>query len=181
MSKKPTEQVGARTDWLLTTINAVRDVMVQRLEKHSLDPETERELQMALEEIEVMWEELLGQAELLGREHQRYQEFFEYCPDAYAVTDQGGNVREANRALADLLGTVRADLLGKPLLAWIPEGERIPFLENLIAGPADEKARSWRSRIQPAEGPSREVVVSVRSMPLYKSGVAGLCWLFRAE
>ena len=40
---------GSRSEWLLTTINAVREVMTQRLEKHSLDAEAEREVQMALE------------------------------------------------------------------------------------------------------------------------------------
>jgi PAS domain S-box-containing protein len=179
---KDAADMHSRNQWLLTTINAVREVMVQRLEKHSLDPETERELQMALEEIEVMWEELLGQADLLTREHKRYQEFFEHCPDAYAVTDLGGNVREANCALAELLGTVRADLLGKPLFAWVPEEERVLFLENLVCAPAaGGKACSWRSKLRPAQGDCRQVLVSVRAMPLYRSAVSGMCWLFRAE
>jgi PAS domain S-box-containing protein len=171
-----------RSEWLLTTINAVREIMVQRLEKRSLDPETERELQMALEEIEVMWEELLGQADLLSREHKRYQEFFEFSPDAYAVTDLGGNVREANRALAELLGVPRGDLLGKPLLRWAPETERLSFLEHFLCVAQDAKRpTSWRTKLQPAQGPAREVAVSVRAMPLQKSGVAGLCWLLRLD
>ena len=179
---KDEADMHSRNEWLLTTINAVREVMTQRLEKRSLDPETERELQMALEEIEVMWEELLGQADLLSREHKRYQEFFEHCPDAYAVTDLGGNVREANRALADLLGAVRGDLLGRPLFAWVPPEERLPFLENLVAETAaGGKPCTWRTRIQPARGPARAVVVSARAMPLHKSGVSGICWLFRTE
>lgn len=174
---------GSRSEWLLTTINAVREVMTQRLEKHSLDPETEGEVQMALEEIEVMWEELIGQADLLSREHKRYQEFFEFSPDAYAVTDLGGNVREANRALVEMLKTIRADLLGRPLTRWVDEAERTQFLENLIdaAQTGGDRSRAWRTRVLPSEGAPRGVLISVRALPLYRSGVGGLCWLLRPE
>jgi PAS domain S-box-containing protein len=172
-----------RTGWFLTTINAVRDLMVQRLEKHSLDPESEREMQMALEVIEVMWEELQGQADLLTREHRRYQEFFEFAPDAYAITDAGSNVREVNRSLTELLRAVRADMLGKPLSRYIPDPERAVFFSNMIgaAHNPDPKPLSWRSRLQPAEGPAIDALISVRAMPLRRSGVAGLCWLFRPD
>jgi PAS domain S-box-containing protein len=172
-----------RADWFLTTINAVRDLMVQRLEKHSLDPDAEREMQMALEEIEVMWEELQGQADLLSREHQRYQEFFEFAPDAYAITDTGSNVREVNRSLTDLLRVVRADMLSKPLSRYIAEPERAVFFSNMIGAThnPDPKPLSWRSRVQPAAGPAIEATISVRAMPLRRSGVAGLCWLFRPD
>ena len=125
---------------LLTTVNAVREVMIRRLEQHSLDPESEREMQMALEELEVMWEELQGQAEVLTREHQRYSDFFEYAPDAYVITDVGASVREAGNT----------------------------------------KASSWQAQIQPAAGAPRRCGLSVRPIPLKKSGVAGLCWRIRA-
>lgn len=172
-----------RTGWFLTTINAVRELMVQRLEKHSLDPEAERELQMALEEIQVMWEELQGQADLLSLEHRRYQEFFEFAPDAYAITDTGGNVREANRSLTDLLHVARADMESRPLSRYIVEPERAVFFSNMIGAShnPDSKPRSWRSRLQPAEGPAIDALISVRAMPLHRSGVAGLCWLFRPD
>lgn len=57
---------AGRSGWLVNTLNAVREVMLERLEKRSLDGEAEREVQMALEELDVMWEELQGQAELLA-------------------------------------------------------------------------------------------------------------------
>jgi PAS domain S-box-containing protein len=172
-----------RAGWFLTTINAVRDLMAQRLEKHTLDPEAEREMQMALEEIEVMWEELLGQADRLNREHRRYQEFFEFAPDAYAITDAGGNVREANHSLCELLRVLRADMLGKPLSRYVAEPERAAFFSNMIGAAHNPgpKPLSWRSRLQPNEGPAVDALISVRAMPLHKSGVAGLCWLFRPE
>jgi PAS domain S-box-containing protein len=172
-----------RSGWFLTTINAVRELMVQRLEKHSLDPEAEREMQLALEEIEVMWEELQGQADRLSREHRRYQEFFEFAPDAYAITDTGSNVREVNRSLTDLLRVVRADMLSKPLSRYIAEPERAAFFSHMIGATHNPgpKPLSWRSRLQPTEGPVIEATISVRVVPLRRSGVAGLCWLFRPD
>ena len=47
-----------RSEWLLTTVNAVREVVTERLARHELDTRTEREMQMALELIEVIWEEI---------------------------------------------------------------------------------------------------------------------------
>ncbi|MBV8031932.1 MAG: PAS domain-containing protein, partial [Betaproteobacteria bacterium] len=152
------------------------------LEERALDPEVERDVQLALEEIETMWEELAGQAQLLELEHARYRDFFEHAPDAYAVTDEGCNVREANLAFAELLGVVRADLLGKPLARFVTEPERVALLSNLMG--AAENARkplTWRSRLLSPSGKSIEGIFSVRAIPLQKSGVAGLCWLFRAD
>jgi PAS domain S-box-containing protein len=170
-----------RPAWLLTTINAVREVMVKRLEKRSLDAESEKEVQMALEELDVMWEELEGQAELLSRENDRYAEFFDYAPDAYIVTDAGGNVREANRAASELMRAPRSEILGRPLSEFVAEAERVRFLSQfvgMIVEPAPG-AVSWRSIVQPAAGPPVEVIISVRGIPLKKSGVRGLCWLIR--
>src|SRR5262245_19784571 len=102
---------SANSQWLLTTVNAVRELIIGRLQAASLDADSRRDVQMALEELDVMWEELQGQAELLTRENQRYAEFFDCAPDAYLVTDAGGNIREANRAAAELLGLDRQQLL----------------------------------------------------------------------
>jgi PAS domain-containing protein len=170
-----------RSDWLLTTVNAVRELMVERLEKHSLDAEAEREMQMALEVIEVIWEELLGQTDMLTRERDRFQQFFDHAPDAYAVTDVGCNVREANRALVEILRCARADMLGKPLTRYVAEPERAAFLTKFVGAmqvPGDNPL-TWRSRLQPVGAPAIDALLSVRSLPLRRSGVSGLCWLIR--
>jgi PAS domain S-box-containing protein len=170
----------SRPEWLLTTVNAVRELMIQRLEKHSLDPDAEREMQMALEELEVMWEELEGQAEILTREHKRYSEFFEFAPDAYLITDAGGNVREANCAATELLAMARDDLVGRPLSQLLDKSDRVSFLSNLVGmlvGATPNK--QWSALVQPGEGAPRLCEFAVRAIPLQKSGVAGLCWLIR--
>ena len=45
---------GAHSQWLLTTVNAVRQLMIERLEKASLEPDAKRDVEMALEELDVM-------------------------------------------------------------------------------------------------------------------------------
>jgi len=171
----------AHSQWLLTTVNAVRELMLKRLErKGELDAQFERELEMALEELDIMWEELAGQAELLTREHQRYAEFFENAPDAYIITDAGGRIREANRAAGELLATPPELLAGKTLRSLIADEEHTSFLTGLIrASSPTAVPASWSSRVVPAGGEPRDVILSVRPIPLHKSGVTGLCWLLR--
>lgn len=172
---------GHSPEWLLTTVSAVRDLMIKRLEADSLDAESKREMEMALEELDVMWEELQGQAELLMRENERYAEFFQYAPDAYLITDAGGNIREANVAALELLKCPREPTLGRSLAEFIAGEDRVAFLTRsvgLMLG-ATVKPVTWRARLQPREGAALVAEFSVRAIPLKKSGVGGLCWLVR--
>jgi PAS domain S-box-containing protein len=161
----------SRRHWLETTIDAVRDVMAKRLQQGSLAAEDQRELEMALEELDVMWEELQGQATLLARESARYAEFFEHAPEAYLITDAGGSVREANQAARELLG---ADPCGRQLAGFVPEAERAHFLAMFLGAVDGSRARAWEGVL----GTTR-VQFSVRAIPLRKSAVSGLCWLLR--
>lgn len=168
-------------EWLTTTVGAVRELMIKRLEADSLDAESRREMEMALEELDVMWEELQGQAALLVRENERYAEFFQYAPDAYLITDAGGNIREANEAALELLQRARDEVVGKPLAECIAAEERVNFLSRsvgLVLG-ATVKPIVWRAHLQPREGETLEADVSVRAIPLKKGGAGGLCWLIR--
>lgn len=168
-------------EWLKTTVVAVREMMLKRLEAESLDGEGRREMEMALEELDVMWEELQGQAVLLTRENERYAEFFEFAPNAYLISDTGGNVREANRAACELLGARREELVGRPLGLRVPEGERAAFLGRWVGVALDggTSGATWRGTLLAAGGSRVEVQFSVRGIPLKKSGVGGLCWLIR--
>jgi PAS domain S-box-containing protein len=168
-------------EWLMTTVTAVRELMIKRLEGDSLDGEAKRDIEMALEELDVMWEELQGQASLLIRENERYAEFFQFAPDAYLITDAGGSIREANQAALEFLKAPRDAVVGKPLSEYISGEDRVSFLArtvSLMLG-AGVKPLDWRARVQPAEGAALAADFSVRAIPLKKSGVGGLCWLMR--
>lgn len=171
---------GHSPEWLLTTVTAVRDLMIKRLEVDALNPDTKRDMEMALEELDVMWEELQGQAALLVRENERYAEFFEFAPDAYLITDAGGSVREVNQAALELFKAARDDVVGRPLSEFVADEDRVAFLSRsvgLMIGAA--KPNSWKAHLQPGEGERFTAEFSVRSIPLRKSGVGGLCWLIR--
>ena len=100
---------------LLESVAAVRSRMVQRLEAHGIDAEARRNLALALEELDVLWEELRNQAVDFVRENQRYADFFEYAPDAFVITDAAGQVMQANQAAVELLAVPLADLIGRAL------------------------------------------------------------------
>jgi PAS domain S-box-containing protein len=167
------------SEWLLTTVSAVRELMIKRLEAESLNPDAKREMEMALEELDVMWEELQGQAAMLLRENTRYAEFFEYSPDAYLITDVGGNVREANQAALELFGASREEVLAHPLSQFIAHEDRVAFLTRTVGLMLGGKPLSWPARVQPGAGAALAVEFSVRAIPLKKSGAGGLCWLIR--
>ncbi len=167
-------------EWLLTTVTAVRELMVKRLEAESVNAEAKRDMEMALEELDVMWDELQGQTALLMRENARYAEFFEFAPDAYLITDAGGSVREVNQAALELLKVARDDVVGKPLSQHIADEERGAFLSRavgLMVGAV--KPLAWKAHLQTGDGQRLEAEFSVRGIPLKKSGVGGLCWLIR--
>jgi PAS domain S-box-containing protein len=155
--------------------------MIKRLEGDALDVEAKRDIEMALEELDVMWEELQGQASLLMRENERYAEFFEFAPDAYLISDAGGSIREANQAALELLKAPRDAVVGKPLSEYVAAQDRVSFLArtvSLMLG-ASVRPLAWRAHLQPAEGAALDADFSVRAIPLKKSGVGGLCWLIR--
>jgi PAS domain S-box-containing protein len=165
-------------DWLVAAVSAVRDVMLKRLEAPSLDAQAKREMEMAVDALDMMWEELQGQAALLVREHERYSEFFQYAPDGYFITDAGGNVREVNEAALELLRAPQGEVLGKALSEFIAADDRVNFLARTV-GPSSVKPLNWRARVQPHEGVPFLAEFSLRAIPLKKSGVGGLCWLMR--
>ncbi|HUQ26026.1 MAG TPA: PAS domain-containing protein [Burkholderiales bacterium] len=171
----------ATATWLKTTVLTVRELMIKRLEAEALGSEEKRDMEMALEELDVMWEELQGQAMLLTRENARYSEFFEFAPDAYVITDAGGNIREANQAALELFRAVGETLAGRPLGSLVPEGDRAAFLAHwlgLVVGETRTLA-PWAGRIRTPEGRALAVEFSVRRIPLKKSGAGGICWLIR--
>jgi len=169
-------------EWLMTTVGAVRELMIKRLEAEAANSDAKRDLEMALEELDVMWEELQGQAALLLRENARYAEFFEFAPDAYLITDAGGNIREVNRAALELLNAASEVVIGSPLSGYITDADRVAFLSRtvgLLLGTA--KPLAWQMGLQPRAGAAAFTAhFSVRGIPLKKSGVGGLCWLIRA-
>lgn len=96
------------------------------------------ELQNALEELKIAEEEVYQQKEelentlvLLTAERQRYQDLFEFAPEAYLLTDPNGVIQEANRAAATLLNISHNFLIGKPLIIFVTQLDHLVFYQYL--------------------------------------------------
>ena len=78
-----------------------RGLLPQALEELQASME---ELRVADEEMRVQNEELLRGRLRLEAERQRYQDLFDFAPDAYLVTAADGTISEANRAASRMFG-----------------------------------------------------------------------------
>jgi PAS domain S-box-containing protein len=166
---------------LYTTARNVSAQLRRRIEaEQSNGGKTAAELEAALEEIQVLWEELHNQSAALAGERQRYSEFFEYAPEAYLVTEPLGEIREANRAACELFGEPEEKLEGQLLVDCVPEDERPAFRAKLIAvrGQPDGEMAAWTGTLRCAGGVER-VLFRVRSIKVRRKNADGLCWLIR--
>ena len=139
------------------------------------------ELEVALEEIQALWDELGAQADRLARERQRHAALFDHAPFACLITDVHGNVREANLAAIALLEVPASYLLGKPLAIFIAEAEREDFrarLSHAVRMP-DRPLASWLTRIKSADGRPRGVQLDLRPLPSDEKVALPLLWFFR--
>ena len=150
---------------------------------------TLEDLATAVEELRVADEELRQQnAELsnaygaLERERQRYQELFEFAPDAYLVTDLKGTIQQANRAAGALLRMPRKYMVGKPLGAYIERDDFHAFRTRLqrLAEIDDDRVREWDVRLRPrGYREPTDASVSVGAVRDMNGKVVGLRWLLR--
>jgi PAS domain S-box-containing protein len=143
-------------------------------------------LSAALEELQAAHEELQRANEMLQQQnaeltvaHQRYQELFDFAPEAYLVTDTRGVIREANDTAAALLKIRRDFLIGKPLKVFIAEEDSQTFLIRLSQLCQGEGAQEWELRVQPREGPGFPALISITPEHDVQRRVIGIRWLLR--
>lgn len=85
-------------------------------------------------------------------EQSRYAEIFAQAPIARLITDQFGVVREANRAAAELLGSAKWPLVGKPLALFVEPEDRREFRQQILEVPTVRKPTSWVMWLRPQSG-----------------------------
>ena len=144
------------------------------------------ELSIALEELQVTFEELHQQNETLfvahqtvELQHQRYQELFEFAPDAYLVTDINGVIQEANRAASTLLNSSPPFLVGKPLSLYVAEEERRAFRTQLNQLSQMDGVQEWEVCLKPTK--RTPIIAALRVVAVSnREGQPGcLRWLVR--
>ena len=115
----------------------------------------------------------------LEAERQRYQELFEFAPDAYLVTSMAGNIQEANGRAAALLGVPPRFLTGKPLLVFIVSEERAAFHTQLETLREVDHVLEWEVRLTPRKRPPIAAAVTVASVKDTGGQPVALRWLIR--
>ncbi len=63
------------------------------------------------------------------RDHQRYQDLFEFSPDALLMTNQEGLIVKANHQAEQLFGWTRNELIGQPVEMLIPKQVRAKHVD----------------------------------------------------
>jgi PAS domain S-box-containing protein len=162
-------------------LSKVRTSLLARLDAGTLDAAQQRELGLALEELEVLWEEVTTQARLISRDRRRYARFFEHVPEACVITTPVGRISDANRAALQLLGTTSSKITGAPLAGFLADEARAPFLDFLssLAGTRpDPLEQLWAGSIRTSDG-ALPVAMRMRAVTLANGGVRELCWLIR--
>lgn len=141
-----------------------------------------QELDLCLAELEVLWEELENQADQLARERGRYTAFFDYAPFACAVTDGSGVVREANRALCELLGVSAAYLTGKPLAIFFADADRAGLRGTLARAAVDplHGRRIWNGALHQPDGLAANVELTATNLPHAKGSATALLLFIRS-
>jgi PAS domain S-box-containing protein len=172
--------VPANSFSLYAAARNVSEQLRRRIQAEEASGVKSPELEAALDQIQVLWQELHDQSAVLAAERQRYAEFFEYAPEAYVVTEPLGEIREANRAACELLGEREEALEGQPLIERVAAGEQPAFRAQLIAVRAhpEGESSSWTGSLRCA-GAFRQVLFRVRSIKVRRKNADGLCWLIR--
>ncbi len=134
---------------------------------------------LATEELHQQNEELLQTRTLLEKERQRYQDLFEFAPDAYFVTDTIGVIREANRTAATLLNIPQQHLLGKPMVNFVALPDRQSFRGYLIQLCECSKAKELVVRIQKRNGELFDAAMTVGIVRNQQHKPIALRWLLR--
>ncbi|WP_414621322.1 PAS domain S-box protein [Calothrix sp. CCY 0018] len=127
-----------------------------------------QELSTSLEEQNVFEEELRQQNEELfvanenaKLQQQRYENLFEFAPDAYLVTDANGKIQEANLKASNLFSVSRKYLIGKPIFVFIAKPDRKSFRTqvNLL-----ERVEDWECYIKPRKATPINATITMTSI-----------------
>jgi len=140
---------------------------------------------VTVEELRVVSEQLRQQNQALAEAGRRYQELFQYAPDAHVRTDTAGVIQEANRAAARLLHVPQAFLVGKPLFLFIVHERRGQFYAQMDALLERGGPKRWRTRLRPrpsTQGTDDEPFEVDISMSALRDGTGqatGIQWAIR--
>jgi PAS domain S-box-containing protein len=133
-----------------------------------LPAELFEELQRAFEELRIAEEEMRQQHEELAAAHRelqderrRYQQLFQYAPDAYLLTDLSGIVREANLSAARLLNVKPRFLVRKAIVSFVALEDRPRIRAELGRWRSEPTPKLLEVRLQPRGGEAFDAAIAL--------------------
>ncbi|MCV3215195.1 helix-turn-helix domain-containing protein [Plectonema radiosum NIES-515] len=138
-----------------------------------------RMLQLAAEELYLQNEELIRTRGLLEAECQRYQNLFEFAPNAYLLTNIEGIIQEANGLATRLLNVPKHYLIGKPLINFVPLEERRRFRNELSEVFRSDSSRELLVRLQQRDGKSFHSALTIAAVRNEYGKPINLLWVLR--
>jgi PAS domain S-box-containing protein len=115
----------------------------------------------------------------LEKERQRYQELFEYAPDAYLVTDAMGTIQEANHTASALLNVPIESLIGKPLILYVTEKKKKDFNDLILQLSKANSLTNLQMQLQPKIGAPFQSLINVAVFPDHAGEAVELRWIIR--
>ncbi|WP_414585060.1 PAS domain S-box protein [Scytonema sp. PCC 10023] len=160
----------------LNTMPIMPDVLPQALVELGSASEI---VSLATEELHQQNEELIQTRTLLEAERQRYQDLFEFAPDAYLVTDTLGIIREANHTTATLLKVSQNYLIDKPIVNFVALPDRPAFRSYLTQICECTKVKELVVRMQKRDGELLDAAMTVGVVRNQQGKPIALRWLIR--
>jgi PAS domain S-box-containing protein len=158
------------------TSDSRTDLMLAALEEWRSSLE---ELRSAEEELHQQNEELLATREAVELQRRRYQELFEFAPEAYLVTDLAGNIEQSNSAASELLETRPQSLAQKPLSVFVVPEERHACRVELLQLSQYQFKRELSLRLVTASGRPFDADLTVAVFRDAAGKPVSLRWLIR--
>ncbi|MDZ7957082.1 MAG: PAS domain S-box protein [Aulosira sp. DedQUE10] len=140
---------------------------------------TSKTVQLAVEELYQQNEELIQTQNFLEAERQRYQNLFEFAPDAYLVTNTEGRIYEANSMAAKLFNVSKNFLVGKPLVNFVPLEERQQIRSELNRLPQSDRTKELLVRLQQRHGKTLNTALTVTVVRDQDAEIISFHWLIR--
>jgi PAS domain S-box-containing protein len=172
------QRVQERTQELNIANNQLRTEVAERQKAQTKLESSLQELQVIEEELRNNNEMLLDAQKVLDNQRRRYQDLFEFAPDAYLVTDKNGQILEANQSATQLLAVSNHNLIGKPLMVFIAKADRTVFGHLLATVDNQPAMQSQEFRLKPRRG--AEIIAAIRvAFAKDQENVATLRWNIR--
>jgi PAS domain-containing protein len=140
------------------------------------------ELNAAREELHARADEMLEARLSRELEWERYRDLFESAPVAYLETDRRGIVIDGNAMARTLLALPAAQyLIGKPLVVFVDQADRLRFRNLLEVIGVKTSHASLQLKLCPKRGPSIPTWAAVSSVGTLPFQAPAVRWTFAAE